>query len=985
VFAHPASALAGNPIQTENAQPGTTAWAPLNETTVSAPRSLEGYASEISVLPGASVHFHVSTNPAANYRIEVYRLGWYGGAGGRLIGCLPACGSSEAGVAQTIGTPDPTTGYLDAGWPVTDTFTVPANATSGYFEAKLVLTSGANSGATADIPFIVRAPSTYHAAILVQAAVNTWQAYNNWGGKSLYNFNSSNGVAANHVSFDRPFDSSQTPLAYEYALARFLERAGLDVSYTTDVDTDANPTELLNHKLVISAGHDEYWTKGIRDALEAARGAGVSLAFMGADIGDWQMRYDNSDRTIVEYRDHADGYPGGDPTTDPTVETTRFRWLTVPRPECTLLGIAYGDGNNGSQTPYNYPVAGTPTDRWFANTGFSTGAALTAAVGYEWSGIDPTCSVPPLTSFFHYAGPPAADAVRYTDPASGARVFSAGSLDFIDTLDNYYSVTPIDTRAQQFTLNAFSDMAGLGSQPPSDMGLPSVSGSAQQGQPLTAGNGVWVGLPTGFAYQWQDCDTSGANCANISGATSQTLTLGSGDVGHTVRDLVTATNGAGSTTAASAVTGIVQSSSSLPPLGKATVGALTGSAGANYLDSSGPYTLSASATTTQLNGYIRSDASAALRLRAVIYADDGTGTKPGAFVAVSNEVTVPAGQAAGWVTFSFSSSVALSPGKYWLGYWYATGGGGLYYDSVSGGEQFVAATYSSTGNPPASYGASHPSTSAYSLYAPLSGSGGGGVSPPSNTSPPSVSGTAQQGQTLSASNGSWTNSPTGFAYQWQDCDTSGANCANASGATAQTYGLGSGDVGHTVRVLVTASNSGGSATAASAVTGVVQSSSSSASLGKTTVGALVSGAGANYLDASGPYTLSAAASATKLTGYLRGDANSAFKLRAVIYADDGTGTKPGAFVAVSNEVTIAAGQGPGWVDFPFASSVTLSPGKYWLGYWYATGLGGFYYDNVTGAEQFVPATYSSSANPPSSYGASRGSTSAYSLYAPLSP
>jgi hypothetical protein len=1166
------AAAAQNPIQAENALPGTTAWQPLNATTGNAPHSIEGYTSEVSVAPGDVVHFHVSTSPAARYRVEIYRLGWYGGAGGRLLGCLPACGSDEQGAAQPIPAPDPTTGYDAAGWPVTDTFTIPSTAVSGYYEAKLVLTSGSLAGNSAPIPFVVRAPSTYHAAILVQASVNTWQAYNPWGGKSLYDFNSTNDVAANHISFDRPYDPSQTPLFYEYALARFLERSGLDVSYTTDVDTDQNPAELTAHRLVVSAGHDEYWSKTIRDAFEGARAAGINLAFIGADIADWQIRYEDNWRTIVEYRDGTVGYPGGDPTTDPSVETTRFRQLVPPRPQCTLLGIQYQDANNGGGPPFDYTVPGAAlSNSWFANTGFQAGAQLVGSVGYEWDGIQAGCSTPgPETVLFHYEGSPNADAITYTDPSSGARVFSSGSLDFIYALDNYFGgSTAMDPRAQQFALNMLSDLGGGSGQPPQNVSLPTVAGAAQQGQTLTATTGSWSGTPSSYAYQWQQCDSGGGSCTAIAGATASTYTLQASDVNHTVRVQVTATNGAGSSQpAASAATGVVIPVSDGTTLGTTVVGPLSAAAGPNWLDSSGPYALSAAATATKLSGYVAGDPSQPFGLRGVVYADDGSGTKPGAFVAVTTEVTVPAGQAAQWVDLPFAAPASLPAGRYWIGYWYSNGLGTYYYTDVAGSEQFVRATYSSTGNPPASYGSSFGATSEYALYATLApagppvntvvpvvsgsavqgqvlsvsngswtgsptgfayqwqdcDSGGAGCAnvggatgqtytlqaadvghtvralvtasnaagpstpaasgvtavvgaPPTNTSPPVVSGSAVQGQVLSTSNGSWTGSPTGFAYQWQDCDSTGAGCTNIGAASSQTYTLQAADVGHTVRALVTASNAAGASTPAasnlsavvtapaapptnttapvlsgSAVQGQVLSTSNgswtgsptgfayqwqdcdtnganctnigaassqtytlqaadvghtvralvtasnaagpstpaasnasavvaavtSGSFGQTQIGTLIDNGGANYLDASGPYTINTGVTVSSLSAYIAGGSTNS-RLRGAIYADNNG--NPGSLVAVTPQTTITASRAAAWTTLTFTNPVTLPTGSYWLAYWYADSNSHHYYLDRANAERFTPTTYSATNNPPTSFGSSFTATSSYSLYA----
>ena len=145
-------------------------------------------------------------------------------------------------------------------------------------------------------------------------------------------------LPGSHVSFDRPYDTAhQGPTWWELSAVHFLERHGYDVSYTTDVDTDRDPASLLRHALVLTLGHDEYWTNTMRNAFEAARDAGVNLGFLGANTGYWQIRYEDARRTLVEYR-----HPELDPEPDPALKTTTFRELTPPRPECTLLGVGYG-------------------------------------------------------------------------------------------------------------------------------------------------------------------------------------------------------------------------------------------------------------------------------------------------------------------------------------------------------------------------------------------------------------------------------------------------------------------------------------------------------------------------------------------------------------------------------------------------------------------------------------------------------------------
>lgn len=448
-----AAGPSSDPIQAENALPGSTGW----RTPPAPAHAIEGYTSEVSVAPGETLHLHVSTTPAALYRVEIYRLGWYDGSGGRLEICLPGCTSEEPGEPQPLRAPV-SDGYLDAGWPVTDSIRVPQSWVSGYYLAVLRLASGR----AGSVPFVVRAPVSQDSAILVQAAVNTWQAYNGWGGTSLYKDAtgaSCKGVCT-RVSFDRPYDpEAQDFWPFELPLVHFLEQSGYDVSYTTDADTDRDPDELLRHRLVVVAGHDEYWTKAMRDGFDRARSLGTNLAFMGANTGYWQMRYADDRRTIVEYRLRR-----LDPETDPALKTVRFRDLVPPRPECELEGIEYvraGVESIGGQHDYTV-VPGALSDPWFAGTGFTAASVLPGIVGYEWDAVAPGCKTPPLTPLFHFAGPPArADAVRFTAP-SGAIVFSAGSLSFAKGLDGYRWSASLpasgDPRLEAFVRGAYADL-----------------------------------------------------------------------------------------------------------------------------------------------------------------------------------------------------------------------------------------------------------------------------------------------------------------------------------------------------------------------------------------------------------------------------------------------------------------------------------------------------------------------------------------------
>ena len=423
--------------------------------------AIEGYASEVSALPGDTLHFHVSTSPGAPYRVEVYRLGWYRGAGARLIGCSPDCSSTHAGQALPVPVPD-AGGLVRAGWPVTDTVVLPQNATSGYYRVRFVRLDGQSSSTY----LVVRALSGDRAPILVQVPVNTWQAYNGWGGRSLYPL--PGGVLqANRVSFDRPYaPGTQNPMGWEYPFVLFLEQAGYDVSYQTDLDTDRDPSSLLGHRLVIDLGHDEYWTAGMRQAFEAARDAGVNLAFMGANDAYWRMRYEDGGRTIVVYKSRNDL----DPIADPSQTTGLFR--VIDRLECQLIGIQH-QGGQLNWPPGDYAIVSSSLDHpWYQGTGFDSTSVLRGLVGVETDTIPQwdngaSCGHA-LTVFFHHDGGGDmlgnADAVAYT-AASGATVFAAGSKQFVWGLADPPAITGrvhglVDPRLERFVANMLDDLSG---------------------------------------------------------------------------------------------------------------------------------------------------------------------------------------------------------------------------------------------------------------------------------------------------------------------------------------------------------------------------------------------------------------------------------------------------------------------------------------------------------------------------------------------
>lgn len=436
-----------NPIQLENERRGTTAWI-LTKPALRG--EIEGYASAPSVNQGHTIRLYVNTT-APTYRLNVYRMGWYGGLGAREM----LAASYYQGRRQPEPYREPDSGLIECRWEDPIELTIPSGNSqkegwpSGYYLAKL---TAEPTGEQSYVLFVVREdarPSIY----LVQSSVTTFQAYNNWGGKSLYDFNSTGGRAV-AVSLNRPYAASPDLNAadssgagpflrgWEYNMVRWLERSGHDVTYTTNLDIHQDSNELLSHRAFIVVGHDEYWTWAMRQHLEAARDRGTHLAFFSANSGYWQIRLEPSrvtgdpNRTIVGYKERAltndPLFLDGDPSNDHLV-TTKWRAVPVNRPEAALIGGMYLEGTPEIdsdlviETPFNWIVH---------NTGLEQGAHLPGLLGYEVDGLAE--SSPPNVTVIARSpvGSTFASSTLYQAP-SGALVFNAGSMQWIWGLDDF--------------------------------------------------------------------------------------------------------------------------------------------------------------------------------------------------------------------------------------------------------------------------------------------------------------------------------------------------------------------------------------------------------------------------------------------------------------------------------------------------------------------------------------------------------------------
>lgn len=405
----------------ENRHRGTTDWhLDISKRTRGI---IEGFAGEISVAPQDPITLFVKAGQ--RWRWKAYRLGYYGGAGARLYGSScwyppsPQPAAVTSGVTRTATAPWKPTLTIQASWP------------PGLYLLKLINIEGRERY----IPLVVHSPSVRGRTVYMFSAM-TMQAYNRWGGRSLYvGPNRKATTRSLAVSFDRPFDIhlARQMLTFEQPLVAEAERLGIPLAYLTDIEVAIHPRVLSGARTLMTDGHDEYWTFGEQQAVIHARDHGTNLLFLGANQLWWQVRLGDTslgrNRLVICYKAAPDPIA----RTHPQLRTTHFRSLAKAVPESRLVGVQYS--GLGADAPF---VVYQPNFFAFAHTGAHRGSAYPGLVGQEIDTVNRAASPANL----EIVGRSAArcynrlcisDSVYYTVP-SGAAVWAAGTDGWINAL-----------------------------------------------------------------------------------------------------------------------------------------------------------------------------------------------------------------------------------------------------------------------------------------------------------------------------------------------------------------------------------------------------------------------------------------------------------------------------------------------------------------------------------------------------------------------
>ncbi|QTC40478.1 cell wall-binding repeat-containing protein [Bacillus sp. V3] len=407
--------------------------------------AIQGYSDKPSYLPGETVNLYITSE--YGYGAEIYRMGYYNGEGAVL---KKSFGYMSA-FTQSNSKRNPVT--LNANWVKNVYFSIPNDWESGMYLIKLV-DSRLNASY---IPIVVN--SKVNNKIGVVMATNTYQAYNNWGGKSFYGYNSTNKEAAIKLSYHRPYQEGNGAgqfLQYEYNLIRWLEKKGYKLNYYSNVDIAKGALAQHNPKLFIIPGHDEYWTKETRDSIEQLTKNNMNLANFNANVGYWQVRLEDNASTIVSYKAKASQDPFQ--KIDASKVTTQFRNSPVNRPENELFGIMYRGIPDKT-----YPMVVTNASHWlYQGTGLRNGDKIPGVIGGEidrYDGEIPGVEMIARSPINLYGKNSVADVIWWEKP-NGTKSFSVGTFYWNWFLDPYghTNTASYNQKIEIMTQNALNEL-----------------------------------------------------------------------------------------------------------------------------------------------------------------------------------------------------------------------------------------------------------------------------------------------------------------------------------------------------------------------------------------------------------------------------------------------------------------------------------------------------------------------------------------------
>lgn len=427
-----------------------------------------GYAGLASVRPGEPVHLYVSTT-AREFRVAAFRIGWYRGDLARRVWESAAVHGHRQAPARMI--PQTRTVYTDWG----PSLTVP---TDGWPAGSYLLRLDAATGAQRYVPLTVRSASTAGKVVL-KNAVETWQAYNLWGGYDLYSGPGGYNDRSYVVSLDRPYAKSgaESFLVFERKLVSLAERAGVPLAYLTSMDIAADASALAGASALISPGHDEYWTPYEREHVTAARDSGVNLAFLGANAVFRRTRLEPSrlgpGRQVVCYKTSYQQ----DPMYGRNNKLVTNDYPAPPEadPEQSLIGVQYG----GFPAVADFVVV-APGAWMYHGTGVREGTRFRALVGVEFDRIDPGVPLEHPTQVVAHSPLVLNGASTHSDAAyythhGGAGVFSTGTMRWVPSFGRplyHWGITPSGSAFTRHVtanvLRAFADGPAAAKYPATD-------------------------------------------------------------------------------------------------------------------------------------------------------------------------------------------------------------------------------------------------------------------------------------------------------------------------------------------------------------------------------------------------------------------------------------------------------------------------------------------------------------------------------------